>query len=398
MLSFNFKVSKNFNFILFIAVLSSLIAIAIDVLLPAYSLITAQFFSKGSGYIEHVVTFFFAGLSIGYFFAGVSTDMWGRKETIYIGLFLFVIGSLIAYYSADFETLLLGRFIQGLGAAGPRVAGIALVRDKFKGVDMAKVMSLVFTLFIVIPIFAPFLGTIIIAIGTWPDIFLFNLIIALLCMIWLYSKSKELTPEQGIEKILFSEVVNSAISLLKNSLFISLCFVSGFIFGLFLLYLGLVPELLVNTYMVGNSLSNYFALCAISMAIAAIINHKIISHLGLYKAVVYSAFGVLLTIIATWFVSSFTFFVFMISLNFILFFIGVLFSNINALIMEPIKNGRGVAIAFWGLLSNIIAATVMYISSKNFYGTVDSLFTLFFYVIMLVLITLAIARFLSYRR
>jgi len=129
------------EFIAMMALMTSLVALSIDLMLPALADIGTDLGSPHANANQLVVTMVFAGLAIGQLVYGPLSDSTGRKPAIYLGYAVFGLGSLLTILAANFPMMLAGRLLQGLGVAGPRGVSIALIRDRFAGREMARVMS-----------------------------------------------------------------------------------------------------------------------------------------------------------------------------------------------------------------------------------------------------------------
>jgi DHA1 family bicyclomycin/chloramphenicol resistance-like MFS transporter len=161
------------EFILLMAMTMSLVALSIDMMLPAFPAMTVDLQVSSANDIQLVISLMFIGLAIGQPFYGPLSDSIGRKPAMYAGFVILVIGSLISMFATDFTTMLVGRFLQGFGAAGPRTVAMALIRDRFQGSEMARVMSFIMTIFILVPILAPALGKGILMFNPWRAIITF---------------------------------------------------------------------------------------------------------------------------------------------------------------------------------------------------------------------------------
>lgn len=161
------------EFTMILSMLMAATALAIDLMLPAFGVMRADFgLASDSNAIAPVVTFFFLGLALGQLFWGPLSDALGRKRILYAGLAVYIAGAVGAAFAPSLGFLFAMRFIGGLGAAGTRVIAISVVRDTYEGEQMAKVMSYVMALFILIPIIAPTIGAGLLTIGSWQFIFL----------------------------------------------------------------------------------------------------------------------------------------------------------------------------------------------------------------------------------
>ena len=161
------------EFTLLMALLMSVVAISIDALLPSLGVIGAELGVTDINRTQLLIGSIFAGMAIGQLVAGPLSDAMGRKPVLYAGLALYLAGSLVCWGAGTFDLLLAGRCLQGLGVACPYVTAVSVVRDKYAGRDMARVMSLIMMIFILVPAIAPSLGLGIVRLAGWGAIFFF---------------------------------------------------------------------------------------------------------------------------------------------------------------------------------------------------------------------------------
>jgi DHA1 family bicyclomycin/chloramphenicol resistance-like MFS transporter len=177
------------------ALMISLVALSIDAMLPALQEIGADLGVQHENDAQLVISALFLGLAVGMLVYGPISDSTGRKLPIYVGYSLFVLGCLLSATATSFPMMLAGRFLQGLGAAGPRIVMVALVRDGYEGRAMARIMSLVMAVFILVPALAPAIGQGILLVAHWRAIFGVLLGLALVSTIWFaYRQPESLTP------------------------------------------------------------------------------------------------------------------------------------------------------------------------------------------------------------
>ena len=172
------------EFVVLMAMMTSLTAMSIDTVLPALSEIGLDMGVKRPNDTQLVISLLFMGMAIGQMFLGPLSDSIGRKPTVYIGFGLFATGCLMSMLTNNFEIMLAGRVLQGLGSAAPRVMVIALVRDQFSGREMARVMSFVMAVFILVPVVAPAFGQAVLLVAHWRWIFGIFLMMVLFIGIW----------------------------------------------------------------------------------------------------------------------------------------------------------------------------------------------------------------------
>jgi len=161
----------NNQFIVLMAFLMSLVALSIDAMLPALRDIQISLGIKNANDVQLVISSVFFGMSFGLILYGPLSDAYGRKKPLYIGVSIFIIGSIMSLVSQGLEMMLFGRFLQGFGASACRVVSLAMIRDQYSGNEMGKVFSLIMVIFIIVPALAPTVGQIILYMAEWQAIF-----------------------------------------------------------------------------------------------------------------------------------------------------------------------------------------------------------------------------------
>lgn len=196
--------------IAFLAALSGLSALGIDVLLPGLGDIRVAYdLAPDSTRVSLVVTTYLFGLGIGQVLYGPLADRFGRKPAVLAGLSLYAAGAIGSGLSPSLEIMLAFRFLMGLGAASPRAMSLTIARDRFSGDAMTRVVSLVMLFFQLSPAVAPLLGEGLLVIGSWQTIFGFTTLMAALTMLWTTRFAETLAPEHRLP-LTFARTVRSA--------------------------------------------------------------------------------------------------------------------------------------------------------------------------------------------
>ena len=146
------------EFIAMLALIFAVIAFSIDSMLPALPQIAAELSPGNVNRAQLVLTAFVGGMGLGLLVAGPVSDTLGRKPVIIAGFGVYALASVAAVYASSLEMLLAARFVQGVGAAAPRIVALAMVRDLYQGREMARITSFVMMIFILIPAVAPSIG------------------------------------------------------------------------------------------------------------------------------------------------------------------------------------------------------------------------------------------------
>ena len=178
-------------FLVVMGLLTSIGALATDIMLGVMGR------DLGVADINHttlVVSIFFLGTAIGQLVVGPLSDAFGRKPIVLWGYGLFIAGCLVSFVAESWSLMVAARFLQGLGAAAPRVVSVAIVRDRYKGWAMARIMSMIMAIFILAPIIAPLMGQGLIYLGGWKATFAGLVMVAVPSALWFSSAIPETLP------------------------------------------------------------------------------------------------------------------------------------------------------------------------------------------------------------
>ena len=269
------------RFVLFTSAAMSMAAMAIDLLIPAFSKMRKEFgLAEGSTRIGLVVTVFFFGLAIGQLFYGTLSDRFGRRPIMLVGLGIYIVASLAAGFAPSLPLLFVARFVTGLGAAGPRSLAVAMVRDVYDGVEMARLMSFVMTVFMIVPIVAPSLGAVLIAVLPWRSVLFFPaaaaVVVAYLC--W---RMPETLPEDRRRSLRLSELRAAAAMVVGNRRTMAFTLVTTLTFSSMASYLGRSQPLIADLYDHEREFPIIFGIIAGVMAVATLANSRLIPRFGL---------------------------------------------------------------------------------------------------------------------
>lgn len=351
------------EFILLMASLMSIVALAIDAILPAMSAIGISVNSLDTGNNQLLITMIFLGLGFGQLLFGPLSDSFGRKPIVYIGFTVFAVGSIVCVLSHSLELMVVGRIIQGIGLAAPRTIAIAVIRDMFKGDYMAKIMSFVTTFFILVPVIAPVMGKFILNHYDWTGIFYVQLIMALAVAIWFWKRQPEtLKPEYKI-KFTKHVFIDGLKELLKHKETIGFTIISGFISGAFIVYLSASQVIFENQYGLIDEFPYIFAGLACGVGLSTFLNGSFVMRLGMwrlsYLAIIVFSVNALLYVLLFWNATTNPALPIILIFMAIQFFtIGFIFGNLRAIAMEPIGHIAGIGAAITGFISTIMAVPI----------------------------------------
>ncbi len=342
------------------ALMTSLVALSIDSVLPALTQIGMDLGVTDPRKNHLIVSLFFVGMALGQLYYGPLSDDKGRRYVIVSGLIVFAIGSLICMNAGSLEVMLIGRVIQAFGVSGPRIATLAVIRDKYEGEAMARVMSFIMMVFILVPMLAPIFGQTILFWFSWQHIFSSFLIYGLFIGLWFFVRQPETLPKEKRLPFSWSQLWVSSKFILSNKLVMFYTLSSGTIFGGFLAYISSSQTLFQDIYNTGELFPMYFAMLAFSIGLASFINGNLVMRLGMRKLCTWAMIGWLvfssvLTTLCLVYDGIPPLWQF-VSVMFCAFFcIGILFGNVNAMAMQPLGEMAGLGAAIIGSLSSIIS-------------------------------------------
>ena len=270
------------EFVALMAFSMSMVALSIDAMLPAFPDMARDLQVSGANDIQLVISLLFTGLAFGQLFYGPLSDSIGRKPAIYLGFVLFILGSLLSMLSTDFHVMLAGRLLQGIGAAGPRTVTVALIRDRFHGSDMARVMSFIMTVFILVPIFAPALGQLILLFAGWRTIFAAFVLLAVVAMVWLGLRQTETLDVDRRKPFTLRNVAEAFLVVISNRVTVVYTLVAGCVSGAFLSYLNTSQQIFQVQYGLGLKFPLYFAILAVAVGFASLLNGRLVMRLGMH--------------------------------------------------------------------------------------------------------------------
>jgi len=342
-----------------VALLTSLVAISIDAMLPALPEIGRNFSVAENNNTQLVIGLFLLGNTFGQLLFGPLSDAFGRKPVVIAALLLFLAGCILSVIADSFVMLLVGRILQGVGASGPRTVSVSMVRDLYSGREMARIMSIAMTIFIIVPIIAPALGQVIILFAGWRYIFGVFIGVGLLGLVWVLIRQPETLAEKNRRPLHLSNIIGGFIAVVRTRLALGYALAMGTTFGSFVGFLNSIQQIFHETFGVGKWFPLLFACMALFTGIALIYNTRIVMKVGMQKivemamgsGVVISLFYLVLCITGhglglpgfmVWGALSF-------------FCIGMCFGNLNALAMEPLGEMAGIGAAVVGFLASLVA-------------------------------------------
>ncbi len=373
------------EFIALMAFLMALNALAIDIMLPGLQEIGAALNVENENHRQYVVSAYLIGFGIAQLFYGPIADRFGRRIPMIVGLAIYVVSSLAVVFVPSFESLLLLRFIQGIGSAATRVITVSIVRDVFGGRQMAEVMSLIMMVFMVIPVVAPGTGQVIMLFGDWHWIFVFMAVIAVIVGAWMYVRLPETLAPEDVRPFTVKVIFDGFRIVLTNRVALCYTIASTFIFGALFGFINSAQQIYVGIYGLGVWFPVAFAAVALFMALSSFVNAKLVGRFGMRKLSHASLLG-FIAINLIWLVvqlvgpAPMPFALFITFFALAMFQFGWIGSNFNSLAMEPLGHVAGTASSVLGFMGTIGGSIIGAAIGQAFDGTALPMVAGFFVV------------------
>lgn len=353
-------------------------ALAIDSVLPAFPEIREAFgLASDATSVTGLITFFFIGSSLGLLPAGVLADRFGRKPVMWGGLALYVAGAIMSILAPSLWIMYIARFVWGLGSAGPRVAAIAMVRDAYEGEQMARQMSLIMAVFILVPTFAPALASGLLVIGPWQAVFWGCAVVAVAVSASVSMLPETLEPSRQ-RAVSGADVLQGLRTIAATPGTLGYLISLTALFGVFLSYLASSEIILDQVFGLEKWFPLIFGANALAMGAAMFISGRVVEQVGLDRIIrigfvcsLVAAVGLLAVALAT--AGEPPFWLFTLLLGGVLFFQQLLLPNLNSAAMRPLGHVAGTAAAVLGMVPGVMGAVIGGFIDRRFDGTIRPL-------------------------
>ncbi|MET7257974.1 MFS transporter [Dyadobacter fermentans] len=358
---------KSGEFIALSACTMTLTALGIDIMLPAFGEVRRHFgLSADSTDTAQVISFFFMG-QVAQILFGALSDRFGRLAILRIGFPLYIAGGVIAAFAPDLPTMLAARFFAGMGASAVFMTTIAGVRDRFVGDEMARILSLIFTIFLFTPVIAPFLGLAIMSVGSWKMVFLAPPLFAVAVFLWSLRLEESLPPTQRTP-LNRAHVTRSVAQVISNRTFLRYTTVTTLLFTALSSYVSSSEHIVGEIYGKPELFAWIFAGMGAMMSMCALLNSRLSSLFGARRTikwllVIYTIVGAALLAFTWAFGDPPRMPLFFIAVTMMLAINLAVEPNSSALALEPMGNMAGMASAIYGTCFFFVGATLGSVTS-----------------------------------
>lgn len=364
------------EFITLCAALMALNSLAIDIMLPALQEIGSSLGVETENHRQYVIAAYIVGFGGAQLFFGPLSDRFGRRPPLIAGLVIYILAAAAAAVAPSFTALLVCRLVQGIGAAATRVISVSIVRDTFEGRRMAEVMSLIFMVFMAIPVVAPGIGQIVMLVASWHFIFVAMAIGALAISAWAMLRLPETLHPEYRRPLTAKSILGGFVIVLTNRIALCYALASTFTFAAMFGFINSAQQIYVGIYGMGELFPVIFAAVAGVVAASNFANARLVGRIGM-RRLSQGALLALLAISLLWLGLSLAdkmplpVFVAVFATSMIPF--AMLGSNFNALAMEPLGALAGTASSVLGFMQTFFGGLLGTLIGQAFDGTVTPL-------------------------
>lgn len=360
------------EFVCLIAIMMAMNALAIDAMLPALPHIGEDLGVVNENTRQWVITAYLLGFGGAQLFYGPLADRFGRRPILFIGIGLYVGFSILAAFAQSFEWLILSRIGMGLGSAATRVLAVSIVRDRYSGRTMARVMSLSFLVFLGVPILAPTVGQLIMLVAPWRWIFGFFALFGGSFLLWAALRLPEtLHPEDRmpikVKRIAgaFGQALTSRIGMGYT---LAMTAISGALFA----FINSSQQIFFDVFKSPGLFTTVFAMVAGGIALASVLNSRMVEKLGsrlIAHTALFGFIGFSLLHAAIAYAGHDSLWVFAALQACKMFCFGFIAGNFGSMAMEPMGHIAGTAASAQGFISTIGGALLGFWIGQHFDGT-----------------------------
>ncbi|WP_373490269.1 multidrug effflux MFS transporter [Parasphingorhabdus sp.] len=364
--------------IIMMASLMSLNALAIDIMLPALGLISDDFALPAVNDRQWTITSYIYGMAIGSILYGSLADRYGRRPVLLVTIALYTVFGILCALAWDYELLLIARFIQGLAASAMGVLANSIIRDRYDGDAMARAMSTIMMVFMIVPVTAPLLGQLVLHIAPWKAIFLVLSLAGLACFLWVVMRLPETLHPDDKTPIKARSVGSAWYAVIFNRNSFGHVIASGLMMAPLFAYIASAQQIFFDIFGAGDIFVYIFALNAGAMSVASFTNSRIVMRFGARRvSQVALIFFILVSMVhfglaEVGFLDIWTFTAVLVPSMAMVGFTGANFSSIA---MQPFGKTAGVASSFQNFARTGLSAFIGAAIGLQFDGTILPLAT-----------------------
>ena len=355
-----------------LAGLMALNAFAIDSMIPALADIGRSLHVAHENDVQLVVIAYFIGFASTQLLWGPLADRFGRKPILAAGVTLYGAFALLCAISGSFPLLIASRAAMGASAAVTRVLVVAMVRDLFEAEAMARVMSLVFMTFMLVPVLAPNMGQLILLFAPWRAIFVVIAVYALLMLGWSWARLPETLHPEFRRPLSWGGTAKAIAATVRERQSLGYTVAMTVSFSALVAYISSIQQIIFDAFHEGRFIGLVFASIAAPMALASYLNSRVVGRFGLRRVghTAALAFMLVTAVHAAITLAGFeTLWSFILLQGLTMGCFAFTSSNLGTLAMEHMAEIAGTASSVQGVVGTIGAAAIGFLIGQRFDGT-----------------------------
>ncbi len=350
----------------------ALSAFGTDAMLPSFPAIIDNLRVNPANNVQQMITVYLLGTGIGSLFYGPLSDRYGRKRVLVIAIIAYVACALACSFTPSFPFLLAARFINGLFAAALGVIAVAIIRDRFAGDAMASRMSMIFLIFMIVPIIAPSIGQLVLRFGEWRTVFDVMAGLGLAVLVWVLLRLPETLDPENIILIRADQIVSTWRAVIFNRMAGAYMMASGIVQGAIFGFLTSSQPIIDKVFGARSYFGLCFAIISIGIASSNLGNARIVERFGARRVSHSALIGFILLagmqLLASYLApSSLPLFLGLVAAN--MSMLGFMGSNFGSIAMQPFGAMAGAASSFQNFSRVIVASMIGATIGQSFNGT-----------------------------
>ena len=279
-------------------------------------------------------------------------------------------------FMPSFGALLAMRTLHGVSAAGIRVATTSIVRDLYVGRGMARIMSLIMTVFMIVPIIAPGIGELVLMVADWQWTFGILGALGLLAWVWVELRLPETLSPESRRPLKPSVIASGYMQVIKSAITLGYMLGSGVLFGSLFAFIGASEQIFSDIFEQEKYFALWFAAIASALAVANLMNARIVEQFGMRRIshtalLVFTVLSFLNLALCLIYGPNFLLFFPLFTLTFGCF--GMVGANFSALAMEPLGKLAGTGSAAYGFATSVVASLIGFIIASQYDGSLTPL-------------------------
>jgi len=369
------------EFVALMASIMALNALAIDSMLPAFPAIGASLHVTNPNSLQYMISSYMMANAVGSLVAGPLSDRFGRRRILLMSIAFAALGGLISAIAPSYPVLLVTRAVHGFFAAGLGVLAVSVIRDRFEGDQMARLMSLIFLIFLLVPVLAPSMGQLVLTVASWREIFHVLAVAAVIVFIWAWKRLPETLHPDYRQSISLPVIARNWLSCLTDRQGLGYMLAAGFMMGGMFGFLNSSQQIFFDIFHAGHIFPFAFASVAGAMAVANFSNSRIVERFGA-RRVSHSALIAFLLLslcqLAASRLEPEPMWIFLALVAFNMGMVGFTGSNFGSIAMEPFGAIAGSAASFQSFARMALATLIGAMTGQRFDGTTGPLAEGFF--------------------